>query len=162
MDRFELRRLEKAAREKDKRHLIDWAKQYEDQIEANLRKEYEKVYQEEIQNSIDNFIVALSYTIVYTEEWKFDPNNLAGFLEDLFVTVDMYRTGESSPDQYREDLAKHGVIIDKADYNKIYKEKQARLDSLIEKYLNLIEETEKVKEEYHNKLDSLNSNKNIV
>ena len=64
MDRFELRRLEKAAREKDKRHLIDWAKQYEDQIEANLRKEYEKVYQEEIQNSIDNFVVALSYTLV--------------------------------------------------------------------------------------------------
>ena len=32
MDKNELRRLEKAAKEKDKKHLFEWGKQFEDQI----------------------------------------------------------------------------------------------------------------------------------
>ena len=165
MDRNELRRLEKAAREKNKKYLMEWASQWEDQIEASLRKEYEKVYQEEIKNSIDNFVIALAYTLVYSEEWNFDPKNLAGFLEDLFITVDLYRTGEYKPQDYKEDLAKHGVIIDSYDYSKVFKDRQSKLDNLLQTYLNKLENLEKLENEYQNKLEQLNSsnsNKNIV
>ena len=40
INRDELRRLEKAAREKDNKHLVAWAEQFEDQI----RREYEKSF----------------------------------------------------------------------------------------------------------------------
>ena len=64
LDRNELRRLEKAAREKDKKHLMEWAIAYEDM----LRKEYEKAYEDEIQNAIDNFLVAIAYTLHFNEK----------------------------------------------------------------------------------------------
>lgn len=120
LDRNELRRLEKAAREKDKKHLMEWAVAYEDM----LRREYEKAYEDEIQNAIDNFLVAIVYTLHFNEKTKFGPKKLADFMEDLMVTVDMYRMGEYKPDEYLEELKKCGVYFEKHDWSKIYREKE--------------------------------------
>ena len=59
LNRNEIRRLEKAAREKDKKHLLEWAIQFEDSI----RRIFEKEYQDEIQTSVDNFMIAVAYTL---------------------------------------------------------------------------------------------------
>ena len=44
IDKNEVRRLEKAAREKDKRKLLDWAVQFEGQIRNELDKQYDDNY----------------------------------------------------------------------------------------------------------------------
>ena len=46
--REEIRRLEKAAREKDKRKLAEWIKSFETQLDTILRKDYEKAYKDEV------------------------------------------------------------------------------------------------------------------
>ena len=48
LGRDEIRRLEKAARDKNKQKLIDWIRQFEHQLDTLLRKDYEKMYQEEV------------------------------------------------------------------------------------------------------------------
>ena len=116
MNRNELRRLEKAAREKDKKHLAEWAKNYENQISFLLRKEYEARYQDELANSIDNFMIAVAYTAKYCESTLLNSETLPDFMEDLFVTLDLYRTGEYKPEEYLEELKKDGVSFDKIKY----------------------------------------------
>lgn len=112
LNRNELRRLEKAAREKDKRHLADWAKQYDNQI----RLEYEKAYHEEIDHSINVFLTAVAYTAHFSEETKLGKKKLPEFMEDLFVSIDMFRTGEYKPEEYKEELEKNGIYQDMYDY----------------------------------------------
>ena len=113
LSRNELRRLEKAAREKDKRHLADWASQYDNQI----RMEYEKAYNEEISYSINVFLTAVAYTAHFSEETKLGKRKLSSFMEDLFVTIDMFRTGEYKPEEYKEELQKNGIYQDMYDYS---------------------------------------------
>ena len=113
LNRNELRRLEKAAREKDKRHLADWAMQYDNQI----RLEYEKAYHEEINHSINVFLTAVAYTAHFSEETKLGKKKLPEFMEDLFVSIDMFRTGEYKPEEYKEELEKNGIYQDMYDYN---------------------------------------------
>lgn len=113
LNRNELRRLEKAAREKDKRHLADWAMQYDNQI----RLEYEKAYHEEIDHSINVFLTAVAYTAHFSEETRLGKKKLPSFMEDLFVSIDMFRTGEYKPEEYKEELEKNGIYQDMYDYN---------------------------------------------
>lgn len=119
INREEIRRLEKAAREKDKKHLMEWAKSLEAQLTELIRQGYEKDYQEEIEDSINNFCVAVAYTAKYSETTHLSKNKLPDFMEDLFSTVDMYRTKEYKPIDYLQQLEKSGIIISDLKYNPI-------------------------------------------
>lgn len=137
LNRNEIRRLEKAAREKDKKHLLEWAKRFEDSI----RRIFEKEYQAEIQTSVDNFMIAVAYTLYFSEETVIkDKKDVGEFMSDLFSTLDLYRTGEYNPQEYKDILNKVGVFFDEYDYSKLYKNKLDKLDRLIKKYEDLIQQ----------------------
>ena len=104
----EIRRLEKAARNKDKRKLWEWAIQFENQI----KQEYEKNYEEDLGNSIDIMCLALAYTLSFNEKTKFGVDRLTDFLDDFFVTVDMFSSGEYSPEDYAKQLEKKGIYFE--------------------------------------------------
>ena len=128
VNRNEIRRLEKAAREKDKTKLITYLQAFESQIDNNFRRDYEKAYQDEVNNSLHNIITAVVYTLYYSEENFIDKKNLADFMADLFVSIDMFRTGEYTPSDYEKQLAEENVFIDDYDNDMIYK-----------KYLNIFD-----------------------
>lgn len=135
VNRDEVRRLEKAAREKDKKHLGDWINQFTDRIDVIMRQEYERIYQEEIQSSIQNLLLALAYTLHFSEEFNLGADKLPDFISDLLVTVDMFRTGEYKPEDYKEELEKVGIYLDlEFDYQKIYRERINQLEEVITKY----------------------------
>ena len=104
----EIRRLEKAARDKDRKKLWEWAEQFEKKI----KKEYEAVMEEDLGNSIDIMCLALAYTLSFNEKTKFGVERLTDFLDDFFVTVDMFSTGEYSPEDYAKQLEKKGIYFD--------------------------------------------------
>ena len=135
LGRDEIRRLEKAARDKNKQKLIDWIRQFEHQLDTLLQKDYEKMYQEEVNFSIQNFITAVAYSLYFSEENYIDKNNLADFMSDLFVTVDMFRTGEYKPEDYKEQLAEERIYIEDYDYDGIYKKFLNIFDTDLVKFL---------------------------
>lgn len=116
VNREEIRRLQKAAREKDKKHLVEWMIQYDTQINERLRQEYERNYRDEISNSIDNFCLAVAYTAKFSETTNLGKKRLPEFMEDLFVTIDMFRTGEFKPEDYRKELEQCGIKLDSYKY----------------------------------------------
>ena len=105
--RDEIRRLQKAARDNDKRKLWEWCLQFE----AQKTQEYENIYEEDLGNSIDVFCLALAYTLCFNEKTKFGPKRISDFFEDFFVTVDMFSSGEYSPEDYEKQLAKKGIYF---------------------------------------------------
>lgn len=97
----------------------------------SLRKEFEKNYQEELACSIDCFITAIAYTLHFSEETRFEQDKLSSFMEDMLVTVDMFRTGEYKPEEYEEELQKAGIKINSYDYSRVY---QRKLKEMEEKF----------------------------
>ena len=128
INRNELRRLEKAAREKDKTKLADWIKNFENYLDNNFRRDYMKAFQEELNHNIENIFTAVVYTLYYSEENYIDKENLADFMSDLFVSLDMFRTGEYTPKDYKDQLEEERVTI--ADYDS---------DMIYKKYLNIFD-----------------------
>ena len=135
VSREELRRLEKAAREKDKTKLIDWIRSFESQLDNKYRHDYEKAYQIEVNNTIQNTFSAIVYALYFSEETYIDKENIADFMADLFVTLDMFRTGEYTPQEYKEILEKERVCIDDYDADLIYKKYLNIFDNDLVKYL---------------------------
>lgn len=108
-NRDELRRLEKAAKEKDKRKLLEWAEQFQAQLMQDLEKQYNKMYSKDIGDGIDNFIVAIAYTLHFSEETKFGKKRLNRFMQDIYATVDLFKTKEENPISYMEQLKEDGI-----------------------------------------------------
>lgn len=119
-NRDELRRLEKAAKDKNKTKLIDWANQFEDQ----LRQEYENAFKQELSDAIDNFVLTIVYTLHFNEKTKFGGKRIDDFMSDLFVTIDYFRTNEYSPEEYREQLLQDGINV----INRKEKENDRRME----------------------------------
>ena len=106
-DMNEIRRLQKAAREKNISHLIDWLNQFDDQV----RREYENTFQKELSEAIDNFCVGIAYALRFSEKTKFGEKRIKEFLDDIFITLDMFRKGEYSPEDYKKQLSESGIKI---------------------------------------------------
>lgn len=138
LGRDEIRRLQKAARDSNKQKLTDWVYQFEGQMDTLIRKGYEQHYEDEIANSVSNFLIAIAYTAYFSEESKVDKDNIADYMADLFATIDMFRTGEYTPKEYKDELEKCGVMVDDVtgyDYNKIYKDYIGTIDSSLVQFV---------------------------
>ena len=87
-----------------------------------LRKQFDNAYREELDSSIQNFLYAIAYTLHYNEDVAIDSDKMASFMQDLFVTVDLFRTGDYKPEDYNEALKENGVEFKPYDYDRIYRE----------------------------------------
>lgn len=99
-----------------------WLGYHNTMISNKMRKEYNDAYKDELDSSVQNFITAIAYTLHYNEDVNLQHDELASFMEDLFVSVDLFRKGEYKPEEYEEQLKKDGIQIAKYDYDKLYRE----------------------------------------
>lgn len=104
-----------------------------------LRKVFEKEYQDEIDCTINNFLIAIAYTLVFTEEINLEKGAAAGVIEDLLVTVDMFKTGEYKSEDYEKALKEEGVSFEKYDYSKVYRNKEGTFEKANKKAIKWIE-----------------------
>ena len=103
----EIKRLKRALKDKNENKILDWALQFDYQVE----QKYEKMYKKELGNSIDNFILTIVYTLHFNESTNFGAKRIDGFMKDLLETIDMFRRGEAVPDDYREQLKKDKIYV---------------------------------------------------
>ena len=123
LSREEYRKIKTMSKETMERWLSNRnASMYE-----QLRKIFEKEYQDEVNSSINNFLVAIAYTLTFTEEISIEKGAIAGVIEDLMVTVDMFRTGEYKPQDYEKQLKENGVQFEPYDYTEMYRKKKEDL-----------------------------------
>ena len=106
LDKNEMRRLQKAARDKNMDKIFDWARQ----LEIQLSQQYERSFQDELEDSIDTFILTIVYTLHFNQSTKFGKKRIGDFMDDLLETIDMFRRGEASPEDYKKQLKEDGII----------------------------------------------------
>jgi hypothetical protein len=84
-------------------------------VDYKLRQEYDKAYEDkfniEMEKAIDTFILSIVYTLHYNEKCKFGNARIQDFMNDLFITVDCFRTGEYVPEDYQKQLEEDGIKI---------------------------------------------------
>lgn len=96
-----------------------------------LRREFEQAYKDELDCGVSNFLIAMWYTLHFNEDIHLKNDELASFMEDLFVSVDLFRKGEYKPEDYEKELKDDGVTFAKYDYSKLYKELEAKYEGRI-------------------------------
>lgn len=124
-----------------KEQIERWLRGYYNVIYNNLRKEFEDAYKDELDSSIQNFITAIAYTLHYNEEVHLQRDELVSFMDDLFVSVDMFRKGEYRPEEYEEQLKEDGIEIAEYDYDRLYREKDAPYKEKYEELVKFLNET---------------------
>lgn len=107
LTREEIRRLEKAAKDKNKKKLAEWAAQFEEQMQF----QYELRFKDEMGDFIDILILTVVYTLHFNESTKFGGKRIDSFMNDLLETIDMFGRGEATPEDYREELRKDKIIV---------------------------------------------------
>lgn len=115
MDKNELKRLERAdAKIKKKGNiqpLYDWAAQFEQQLEEKLNRIYEEKYHKDLADSIDCWIIAIMYTLHFSEKTKFGSKRLNEVMEDLQAVISMFETGEYTVEDYKKELEKDKIYF---------------------------------------------------
>lgn len=146
LGRDEFRSLKSFSREQ----MEKWLQGYYNVTYNSLRKEFNDAYKDELDSSVQNFITAIAYTLHYSEDVHLQHDELNSFMEDLFVSVEMFRKGEYNPEDYREQLREDGIEIAKYDYDRLYREKDApykeKYDKLVE-FINNTKSRAKIVEE---------------
>lgn len=151
MNKDEVRRLQKAARDGNKNKLLEWGINFEKYLSESYRRIYDETYQEEMQQNINCFMVAIAYTLYNTEELKTTVDQRKELLVDLLATIDLYRTGEMKPEDFIEDLKKDGIYLDSFDYYSIYK-------STLDEMNKSKKEFDEKKQEYEKLIADINKN----
>jgi len=116
MDKEEFKRLQraeaKAFKRKSKEALYDWGIQLEKTIIDKLNIEYRKQYRNQLNTSINHFIIAIAYTLHFSEETAFDNAKINELLKDVKATVEMFGNKEYSPAEYIKELEKDGIFLE--------------------------------------------------
>ena len=94
LSRDEFRNLKSFSREQ----MEKWLQGYYNVTYNSLRKEFNDAYKDELDSSVQNFITAIAYTLHYNEDVHLQHDELNSFMEDLFVSVEMFRKGEYRPE----------------------------------------------------------------
>lgn len=106
-DRNELRRLEKAAKDKNKEKLIEWGKTFEKRIIELYEKEYINI----LQDTINNYMLIMIFSLHFNEKTRFGKKRIDDFMEDFLEVSKGFSRGEFSPQEYEKMLNKDGIKI---------------------------------------------------
>lgn len=142
MNRDEYRKIKAMSKEQ----IEEWLSRKHNLMYSRLRKDFNEAYEDELNNSIQNFITAIAYTLHYNEDLHLEKDEMASFMEDLFVTTDLFRTGEYKPKDYEKQLKEDGVILEKYDNDKMYRDYRQYVlglltdDMTIDKLKEILEE----------------------
>lgn len=107
MNRAMIRRLERAVEKKDKFSLIQWITELDEEIRSDYKIEFKK----ELSEAIDNYLIAIIYTLHYSEITRFGNKRIKEMIKDIVATVDLFNSKEYTPDDYVELLEKDGITI---------------------------------------------------
>jgi hypothetical protein len=127
LNRDEYRKIKNMSKEE----LERWLERRNTLTYESLRRVFEKEYQDEVDNTINNFLIAIVYTLVFTEEIHLEKGAAAGVIEDLLATVDMFKSGEYKPEDYEKELKEAGITFQPYDYKKVYRKRAEKLSSAI-------------------------------
>jgi len=112
-DTNELNRLQRCAKNKDKKEILKWGQDFEKRLAEFYRNRYKDYYLEQYAERLKDVDTALMYALHFGEATRFGNKRLKEVMEDLSVTIKGFYNGEYNRKEYREMLIKDGIKIEK-------------------------------------------------
>lgn len=91
--------------------IYQWAKEFEDTLTSEVKRQLEYKYQEDLKNAVDYFIISIAFVLHFNEKLKLGKKRLSDVLRDIQVTVDMFHKNEYSPMDYLKMLKDDGIDL---------------------------------------------------
>lgn len=109
----ELNRLQRCAKNKDKKEIIKWAQDFEARLADLYHERYKKYYLSEYEQRLKDLDTALIYTLHFGETTKFGNKRLKGTMDDLSTVISDMHSGQFNNNDLREMLINDGIKIKK-------------------------------------------------
>ena len=107
----ELNRLQRCAKNKDKKEIIKWGQEFEDRLNKKYYELYKKQYMIWLEETFKDLDVALMYTLHFNESTKFGNKRLKSVMDDLAVTMRGFYRKEFNREEYNKMLKDDGIKI---------------------------------------------------
>lgn len=111
LDTNELNRLQRCAKNKDKKEIIKWGQEFEHRLNYSYYHRYKKQYQTWVEDTLKDIDLALVYTLHFCESTKFGKKRLQSVLDDVYVAMKGFYTKEFSREEYQQVLKEDGIDI---------------------------------------------------
>lgn len=113
LDTNELNRLQRCAKNKDKKEIMKWAQDFERRLAELYHKRYKEYYLGEYEERLKDIDTALLYVLHFGESTRFGNKRLKETMDDLSITIKDMHNGQFNRNEYREMLTKDGIKIEK-------------------------------------------------
>lgn len=110
-DTNELNRLQRCAKNKDKKEIIKWGQEFEDRLNKKYYEIYKKQYMIWLKETFKDLDVALMYTLHFNESTKFGKKRLKSVMNDLVVTMQGFHKKEFNRKEYNKMLKDDGINV---------------------------------------------------
>lgn len=110
-DTNELNRLQRCAKNKDKKEIEKWGKDFEDRLNKKYYELYKKQYMIWLEETFNDLDIALMYTLHFSESCKFGNKRLKSVMDDIAVTMKGFYKKEFSREEYKKMLKEDGIKI---------------------------------------------------
>ena len=110
LDRSELRRLQRAAKEKDMVKIIEWAMQFEKTIQDSYNKLCQKELEKQVKTAIERYMIVIIYTLHFNEKLQFDEKTIEDFMKDVKATIKLFENEEYSLEEYKQMLKDDNIL----------------------------------------------------
>lgn len=106
----EMHRLKKVLKNEDKEQkLRDWVHGVYLQIDNRRAKEYNDFYKETLSEVIDIMNITIIYTLHFNHCCNFGEKRIADFMQDYFVTYNLFTSKELNADVLLKQLKDDGI-----------------------------------------------------
>ena len=113
----ELNRLQRCAKNKDKKEIIKWGQEFEAMLNKKFYDIYKKQYMIWLEETFKDLDTALMYTLHFNEYTKFGNKRLKSVMDDLSITMRGFYKGEFERKDYNKMLTDDGINIVEARIN---------------------------------------------
>lgn len=107
----ELNRLQRCAKNKDKKEIIKWGQEFEAMLNKKFYDIYKKQYMIWLEETFKDLDTALMYTLHFNEYTKFGNKRLKSVMDDLAITLKGFYKGEFERKDYNKMLLDDGINI---------------------------------------------------
>lgn len=107
----ELNRLQRCAKNKDKKEIIKWGQEFEAMLNKKFYDIYKKQYLIWLEETFKDLDTAMMYTLHFNEYTKFGNKRLKSVMDDLAVTMRGFYKGEFERKDYNKMLLDDGINI---------------------------------------------------
>lgn len=107
----ELNRLQRCAKNKDKKEIIKWGQEFENRLNKKYYEIYEKQYIIWLEETFKDLDTALMYTLHFNEQTRFGNKRLKSVMDDLAITMRGFYKKEFNREEYNKMLKEDGIKI---------------------------------------------------